>query len=74
VGSSILLAKQLATLDVVSGGRPTVGAALGQRTNMRRPASRSGGAACEWTSVCCLKLVWTEEVVEFKRAFYVIPA
>jgi probable F420-dependent oxidoreductase len=74
--SPVLLAKQLATLDVVSGGRLTVGAGLGWSEDEYAatgvPFRRRGRRMDE--CLRCLKLVWTEEVVEFGGEFYEIPA
>jgi probable F420-dependent oxidoreductase len=72
----VLLAKQLATLDVVSGGRLTVGAGLGWSEDEYAaagvPFRRRGRRMDE--CLRCLRLVWTEELVEFKGEFYAIPA
>jgi probable F420-dependent oxidoreductase len=72
----VLLAKQLATLDVVSGGRLTVGAGLGWSEDEYAatgvPFERRGRRMDE--CLRCLKLVWTEEMVEFEGQFYEIPA
>ena len=74
--SPVLLAKQLATLDVVSGGRLTVGAGVGwsedEYAAIGVPFRKRGRRMDE--CLRCLKLVWTEELVEFKGEFYVIPA
>jgi probable F420-dependent oxidoreductase len=74
--SPVLLAKQLATLDVVSGGRLTVGAGLGWSEDEYAatgvPFPRRGRRMDE--CLRCLKLVWTEERVEFGGEFYAIPA
>jgi probable F420-dependent oxidoreductase len=74
--SPVLLAKQLATLDVVSGGRLTVGAGLGWSEDEYAaagvPFRRRGRRMDE--CLRCLKLVWTEELVEFRGEFYAIPA
>jgi probable F420-dependent oxidoreductase len=72
----VLLAKQLATLDLVSGGRLTVGAGLGWSEDEYAatgvPFRRRGRRMDE--CLRCLKLVWTAELVEFEGEFYVIPA
>jgi probable F420-dependent oxidoreductase len=72
--SPVLLAKQLATLDVVSGGRLTVGAGLGWSEDEYAatgvPFERRGRRMDE----CLRCLVWTEEMVEFEGQFYEIPA
>jgi len=69
-------AKLLATLDVVSGGRLTVGAGLGWSEDKYAatgvPFRRRGRRMDE--CLPCLKLVWTEGLVEFEGEFYEIPA
>jgi probable F420-dependent oxidoreductase len=74
--SPVLLAKQLATLDVVSGGRLSVGAGVGWSEDEYAatgvPFRRRGRRMDE--CLRCLKLVWTEELVEFGGEFYEIPA
>jgi probable F420-dependent oxidoreductase len=74
--SPVLLAKQLATLDVVSGGRLTVGAGVGWSEDEYAaagvPFRRRGRRMDE--CLRCLKLVWAEELVEFRGEFYEIPA
>jgi probable F420-dependent oxidoreductase len=74
--SPVLLAKQLATLDVVSGGRLTVGAGLGwsedEYVATGVPFQRRGRRMDE--CLRCIKLVWTDERVEFGGEFYAIPA
>jgi probable F420-dependent oxidoreductase len=74
--SPVLLAKQLATLDVLSGGRLTVGAGVGwsedEYAALGVPFRRRGRRMDE--CLRCLKLIWTEQLVEFKGEFYEIPA
>ncbi len=71
----IMLAKQLATLDVVSGGRLDVGLGIGWSRDeydaVGVPFERRGQRADEFLR--CLKTIWTEEVVEFQGEFYRVP-
>jgi probable F420-dependent oxidoreductase len=70
-----LLAKQLATLDAVAGGRLDVGLGLGwMREELRAvgaPPERLGARAEEF--VAALRALWTDEVVKFTGSFYEIP-
>jgi probable F420-dependent oxidoreductase len=70
-----VLAKQLATLDRVSGGRLTLGAGLGWSLDEYRavgvPFRRRGERMDEF--VRCLTQVWTQPEVEFHGDFYEIP-
>ena len=73
--SPILLAKQLATLDQVSGGRLDVGLGLGWSEDefdasgvSFKPRGRRGDEFLR-----CLKTIWTEDVVEFHGDFYHVP-
>ncbi len=70
-----VLAKMLATLDVLSGGRLEVGLGLGWAEDeydaVGVPFQRRGARADEF--IRCLKAVWTDEVVEFAGEFYRIP-
>src|SRR6266508_2903169 len=73
--SPALLAKQLATLDAVSGGRLDVGLGLGW---MREEFQAVGvlmeerGARAE-EFLAALRSLWGDEVVEFHGRFYEIP-
>src|SRR5256712_9292818 len=71
----ILRAKQLATFDVVSGGRLDVGLGIGWSEDeydaVGVPFSRRGRRADEFLR--CLKAIWTDEVVEFAGEFYRVP-
>ena len=73
--SPILLAKQLATLDVVSGGRLDVGLGIGWSKDEYEasgvPFERRGRRADEFLR--CLKAIWTQDVVEFAGEFYRVP-
>jgi probable F420-dependent oxidoreductase len=71
----IVLAKQLATLDVLSGGRLDVGLGLGWSSDEWQasgtPMTRRGARADEF--IRCLKAVWTDDPVEFQGEFYRVP-
>src|SRR5215216_6044162 len=73
--SPILLARQLASLDQVCGGRLDVGLGLGwsedeyEASNV--PFGQRGRRGDEF--IRCLKAIWTDEVVEFKGDFYRVP-
>ena len=71
----VVLAKQLATLDVLSGGRLDVGLGLGWSSDeweaSGTPTARRGARAEEFLR--CLKAVWTEDPVEFAGEFYRVP-
>lgn len=71
----VLLAKQLATLDIVSGGRLDVGLGIGWSADEYEavgvPYRRRGKRGDEFLR--CLKALWTEEVVEFHGDFYHVP-
>ena len=70
-----LLAKQLATLDLVSAGRLDVGLGIGWSTAEYQavgvPYERRGARAEEF--LAALRTLWTEEVAEFSGRFYQIP-
>jgi probable F420-dependent oxidoreductase len=70
-----VLAKQLATLDVLSGGRLDVGLGLGWSSDewdaASTPTDRRGARADEF--IRCLKAVWTDDLVEFRGEFYRVP-
>jgi probable F420-dependent oxidoreductase len=71
----IVLAKQLATLDVLSGGRLDVGLGIGwsedEYVATGVPFRDRGRRADEFLR--CLRAIWTEDVVEFEGEFYRIP-
>ena len=71
----VVLAKQLATLDVLSNGRLDVGVGLGWSRDEYEAAgaswARRGARADEFMR--CLKAVWTEDPVEFAGEFYRVP-
>jgi len=70
--SPILLAKQTATLDAVSGGRLDLGLGLGwsreEYAAAGAPFDRRGARAEEF--LACLKALWTEDVVDFHGEFH----
>ena len=72
----VVLARRLATLDVLSGGRSIAGFGIGwskdeyQASNI--PFQNRGKRADEFIQV--LKRIWIDDVVEFKGKYYSIPA
>lgn len=73
--SPVMLAKQLATLDRVSGGRLHAGVGLGwSRDEFEAagvPFENRGKRGDEF--IKCLKAIWTEDEVEFRGEFYTVP-
>lgn len=73
--SPVLVAKQWATLDLLSGGRFDAGLGNGwsEEEYVATGASRRavGRRADEFIRV--LKLLWTDEVVEHRGEFYTVP-
>jgi probable F420-dependent oxidoreductase len=71
----IVLAKMLATLDRVAGGRLDVGLGIGwsrdEYAAVGVPFTQRGKRGDEFLR--CLKAIWTEEEVEFHGAFYHVP-
>src|SRR5262249_15600961 len=71
----VMLAKQLATLDRVSGGRLDVGLGIGWSRDefdaVGVPYANRGARADEFLT--CLKAIWTEDPVEFQGEFYRVP-
>ena len=71
----VLLAKQMATLDRVSGGRLDLGLGLGWSKDEYEavgvPYRQWGRRADEFLK--CLKTIWTEDPVEFRGEFYTVP-
>lgn len=70
-----LLAKTMTSLDVVSGGRLTVGLGMG---SLRQeyvaagvPYQRRGARMDEYLR--CLEALWTRDPVEFSGQFYTVP-
>ncbi|MDF2767517.1 MAG: fgd1 [Nitrososphaeraceae archaeon] len=72
----VILARRLATLDILSEGRSIAGFGIGwskdeyQASNI--PFQNRGKRADEFIQV--LKRIWTDDVVEFKGKYYNIPA
>jgi probable F420-dependent oxidoreductase len=70
-----LLAKSLASLDVMSGGRLTVGIGMGwmpqEYAAAGVPFERRGARLEEY--VRCLQALWTQDPVEFDGEFYRVP-
>ncbi|GIH23789.1 LLM class F420-dependent oxidoreductase [Acrocarpospora phusangensis] len=73
--SPALLAKQLATLQTVSGGRLDVGLGLGwveeEFAASGVPLERRGKRGEEYVRV--LRKLWTEDPIEFEGEFYTVP-
>jgi probable F420-dependent oxidoreductase len=73
--SPVVLAKQLATLDVLSGGRLNVGLGIGWSEDEYEaagaPFKARGRRADEFLR--CLDAVWSEDIVEFHGEFYNVP-
>jgi probable F420-dependent oxidoreductase len=74
--SPVLLAKRIATLDILSDGRTIVGLGIGWSKDEYEvsgvPYKDKGSRADEYLQV--LRKIWTDEIVEFKGQFYNIPA
>ncbi len=73
--SPAVVAKQLATLDIVAGGRLDVGFGLGwapeEYAATGASYSRRGARAEEFLQV--LRALWTGEVTEFRGSHYEVP-
>jgi len=73
--SPALMAKQLTTLDILSGGRLDVGLGVGwsrvEFVASGVPYERRGARAEEFLRA--LRALWTDDVVEFDGEFYQIP-
>ena len=71
----VLLAKQLATLDVLSEGRLDAGLGLGwapeEFTAAGAPYERRGARAVEY--LACLRALWGPDPVSFDGDFYQVP-
>jgi probable F420-dependent oxidoreductase len=72
----VVLARRFATLDVLSHGRVVAGLGIGWSKDEYEvsgvPYKDRGERANEFLQL--LKRMWTDEVVEFKGRFYLIPA
>jgi probable F420-dependent oxidoreductase len=72
----VVLARRYATLDLLSHGRAIAGLGIGWSKDEYDvcgvPYKHRGERANEFLQL--LKLIWTEEVVEFKGQFYSTPA
>ncbi|MBV9819745.1 MAG: TIGR03619 family F420-dependent LLM class oxidoreductase [Solirubrobacterales bacterium] len=70
-----LLAKTLASLDVLSGGRLTAGVGMGwlpeEYAAAGVPYERRGARMDEYLR--CLEALWTQDPVEFAGEFYTVP-
>jgi probable F420-dependent oxidoreductase len=70
-----LLAKTLTSLDVLSGGRLTVGLGMGwlpqEYAAAGVPFERRGARMDEYLR--CLEALWTQDPVEFAGEFYTVP-
>lgn len=70
-----LLAKALTSLDVISGGRLTVGLGMGwlpqEYAAAAVPFERRGARLEEYLR--CLEVIWTQDPVEFAGDFYTVP-
>ena len=70
-----LLAKSMASLDVLSGGRLTVGLGIGwmpqEYAAAGVPFQRRGARMEEYLR--CLQALWTQDPVEFDGEFYTVP-
>jgi len=71
----VLAAKDLATLDHITGGRLVVGLGVGWSLDefeaAGAPRARRGARADEF--VRCLKAMWADDPVEFAGEFYRVP-
>jgi probable F420-dependent oxidoreductase len=72
----IVLAKQLTTLDHVSGGRLDAGLGLGwvreEFLAVGVPYAQRGARMEEY--LACLRAIWTDDVVSFEGSSYSLPA
>ena len=70
-----VLAKTMTSLDVLSGGRLTVGLGMGwlaqEYTAAGVPFERRGARMDEYLR--CLRSIWTQDPVEFAGEFYTVP-
>lgn len=70
-----VLAKQFATVDVLSGGRLDAGLGLGWAPHefaaVGAPSQRRGARTAEY--VACLRALWADDPVAFHGEFYDVP-
>ena len=73
--SPVVLAKQLATLDIIAGGRLDVGLGLGWSQDEYEacgiPFKDRGARLDEYLR--CLQALWSDDPVEFSGRFYSVP-
>lgn len=73
--SPIVLAKQLTTIDQLSGGRLDVGIGLGwmpeEFAAAGVPYEHRGARTADF--VRCLRAIWTEEIVEYEGPYFQVP-
>jgi probable F420-dependent oxidoreductase len=73
--SPIVLAKQLTTIDQLSGGRLDVGIGLGWMPEEFEaagvPYEHRGARTADF--VRCLRAIWTEETVEYEGPYFRVP-
>lgn len=71
----VLLAKTMSSLDVLTGGRLSVGLGIGwmpqEYTAAGVPFARRGARMEEYLR--CLHVLWTQDPVEFAGTFYTVP-
>ncbi|WP_103381429.1 LLM class F420-dependent oxidoreductase [Pseudonocardia dioxanivorans] len=71
----VVTAKAMATLDVLSGGRLSVGLGIGwmpqEYAAAGVPFARRGARMDEYLR--CLRALWTQDPVEFAGEFYTVP-
>ena len=71
----VLLAKTMSSLDVLTGGRLTVGLGIGwmpqEYAAAGVPLARRGARMEEYLR--CLQALWTQDPVEFAGEFYTVP-
>jgi probable F420-dependent oxidoreductase len=72
----IVLAKQLTTLDHLSGGRLDAGLGLGwvreEFLAVGVPYAQRGARMDEY--LACLRTIWSDDVASFEGSFYTVPA
>jgi probable F420-dependent oxidoreductase len=73
--SPVMLARRVATLDLLSGGRVRLGLGLGwskdEHDAVGAPMAQRGARADEFLAV--LKAIWTTDPAEFTGRFYTLP-